>query len=215
MATTHLALVPRAAVCLSIALTVTLGVGSAVARPTSGSRNIQDFAQSGFQARLTGALDCLFVETTVRYFAGDNLQNPIGSGKPVSWSDAPISLGVFDSCADDAEVLHLEGLGFPDGGADFDRLERAELSVSQVTLSDGLGTFVDAEIHLVWVGNDDATVSIGHDRDGRSFRQQRSESAAVIGTVRFGASPLWDDLTFTGDDAHDASIGTANEITLP
>jgi hypothetical protein len=215
MAPPHLRRVPRRALPLAVALTVTLGVGTVAARPTTGGRDIQDFAQSSFQTRLTGALECLFVDTTVRYFAGDNLQDPIGSGRPGSWSDAPISLGVFDSCANDAEVLHLEGLGFPDGGPDFDRLERAELDVSLVTLSDGLGTFVDAEVHLVWVGSDDATVSIGHQLETGSFRQERSESATVTGTVRLDSSPFWSDLTFMGDDAHDATIGTANEITLP
>ena len=215
MAPTHLRLMPSRALSLAVALTVTLGVGTVAARPTTGSRDIQDFAQSSFQTRLTGAFECLYVDTTVRYFAGDNLQDPIGSGKPGSWSDAPISAGVFDSCDNDAEVLHLEGLGFPDGAPDFERLDRAVLDVSLVTLSDGLGTFVDAEIHLVWVGNDDATVRIGHDLATGSFRQERAESATVTGTLSFDASPFWGDLTFTGDDAHDASIGTANEITLP
>jgi hypothetical protein len=205
----------RRSLGLAVVLALTLGVGTVEARPATGGRDIQDFAQSSFQTRLSGAFECLYVDTTVRYFAGDNLQDPIGSGKPGSWSDAPISVGVFDSCDNDTEVLHLDGLGFPDDGPDFDRLERAALDVSLMTLSDGLSTFVDAEIHLVWVGNDDTTVRIGHDLETGSFRQERSESATVTGTVTFDASPVWGDLVFTGDDAHDTSIGTANEITLP
>ncbi len=205
---------PRPAFGLVIVLTATMGAGVVAARPDTGYRDIQDFAQASFQTRLSG-FDCLYLDTTVLYFAGDNLQTPIGSGKPGSWSDAPITLGVFDSCDNDAEVWHLEGLGFPDGAPDFDRLERAALDVSSVTLSDGSGTFVDAEIHLLWVGTDDATVRIDHPLGVGYFRQERFKSATVTGTVRFDLSPYWSDLAFAGDDAHDGRIGTANEISLP
>ena len=64
-------------------------------------------------------------------------------------SDAPMSVRVFDSCDNDAEIWRAEGLGFPDDGPDFERLDRASLDVSLVTLTDGLGSSVDAEIHLL------------------------------------------------------------------
>jgi hypothetical protein len=203
------------AVGLAVTLIVTLGVGTVAARPNGGGRDIQDYAQASFQVRLEGDLACFFVDATVRYFAGDNLQGPIGSGTPGSWSDAPVNLGVFDSCNNDVEVLHLEGLGFPDVGPDIYRLERASLDVTSVTLTDGLGTSVDAEIHLVWLGNGDATVRIDHQLDAGYFRQERSVTAAVSGTVELGASPYWSELTFAGSDARDGSVGTANEISLP
>jgi hypothetical protein len=206
---------PRRTIGLAIALTVTLGVGTVAAGPSTGFRDIQDFAAASFQTRLTGSFECLFVDVTVNYFAGDNLQSPIGSGKPTYWSDAPTQLSVFDSCDGDAEVLRVEGLGFPDDGPDFERLERASLDVTSVLLSDGLGTSIEAEIHLDWTGNDDTTVAIGHDVASRTFRQERSESATVTGTVQFGASSYWSELTATGDDSHDVRIGTANEVGAP
>jgi len=66
------------------------------------------------------------------------------------------------------------------------------------------------------VGNDAATVRIDHLFDFGYFRQERFETATVAGTVSFDESPLWDDqLTFTGDDAGIATIGTANSVSLP
>lgn len=65
----------------------------------------------------------------------------------------------------------------------------AALDVSSVTLSDGSGTSLDAEIHLVWVGNDDATVRIDHLFDFGYFRQERFETATVAGTVSFEKVP--------------------------
>lgn len=202
----------RQSVLSGLILAVTLGAEVAAAGPDSGYRDIQDFAQASFQTRLD---DCLFVDATVRYFAGDNLQDPIGSGQPGSWADAPITIQVFDSCAEDAEVLRLEGVGFPADGPAFERLETAVLDVGAVTLSDGQSTSVDAEIHLVWTANGDATVVIGHDLDSGYFRQERSRSAIVTGTVSFDTSPYWSELALASDDAHDVSIGTANEIAIP
>jgi hypothetical protein len=193
-------------------MALAFGAEVAAAGPDTGSRDIQDFAQASFQTRLD---DCLFVDATVRYFAGDNLQDPIGSGQPGSWADAPITIQVFDSCVGDAEVLRLEGLGFPDDGPAFERLETAVLDVSAVTLSDGQSTFVDAEIHLGWTANGDATVVIGHDLDSGYFRQERSRSATMTGAVSFSAGPDWSALRLAGDDSHDVRIGTANEITIP
>jgi hypothetical protein len=125
-----------------------------------------------------------------------------------------VTVRVFDSCDNDAEIWRAEGLGLPDDGPDFARLEHASLDVTLVTLTDGVGSSVDAEIHLDWVGNDDATVRIDHQLDGY-FRQERFETAFVSGTVELGASPFWTSLTVTDDRTHDVVIGTANEISLP
>jgi hypothetical protein len=122
---------------------------------------------------------------------------------------------VIDACDGDNEVAHLEGLAFPDTGPDFDRLEGASLDVSLVTLSDGLGASVDAEIHLDWLGQGPTEVRIGHETDRDYYRQERFRSASVTGTVEIGPSPFWSSLTLTGDQSHDVTIGTANEISLP
>lgn len=202
----------RAALTLATTLAIAAGVGSAAASTDSGYRDIQDFASASFQTRVS---DCLFADASVGYAAGDNLQTTLGSGMPGSWADAQVRVSVFDSCDNDAEVWRAEGLGFPDDGPDFDRLDRASLDVTLVTLADALGRTVDAEIHLEWMGNDDTTVRIDHQLDGGYFRQERSETATVTGTVEFTASPFWSSLTLTGVHSHDVVIGTANEIALP
>ncbi len=202
----------RSALALAIALTLGAGIGSVWASPETGSRDIQDFAIASFRTWIS---DCRFVEASVQYFAGDNLQGPIGSGKPTHWADAPTSISVVDACDGDTQVWHLEGLGFPDSGPDFDRLDSASLDVSLVTLSDGAGSSVDAEIHLDWLGQGPTEVRVDHQRDGGYYRQERFRSATVAGTVELGASSLWSGLTLSGDQSHDVFIGTANEISLP
>jgi hypothetical protein len=200
------------ALALAVALTLGAGIGTAWASPETGGRNIQDFATASFRTWIS---ECYFVDASVQYFAGDNLQSPIGSGKPTHWADAPTRVGVFDACDNDNEVWHVEGLGFPDSGPAFDRLDSASLDVSLVTLFDGVGTSVDAEIHLDWLGQGPTTARVDHQLDVGYYRQERFRSASVTGTVEFGASLFWSSLTLTGDQSHDAIIGTANEITLP
>lgn len=200
------------ALALAVALTVGAGIGTAWASPEAGGRNIQDFATASFRTWIS---ECYFVDASVQYFAGDNLQSPIGSGKPTYWADAPLRVGVFDACDNDNEVWHVEGLGFPDSGSDFDRLDSASLDVSLVTLSDGVGTSVNAEIHLDWIGQGSAEVRIDHQADAGYYRQERFRSASVTGTVELAASPFWSSLTLTADQSHDVFIGTANEIALP
>jgi hypothetical protein len=201
-----------AALALSAALIASIGIGSASAGSDTGYRDIQDFATAGFQAWVS---ECLWADPNVVYAAGDNLQNPIGSGQPTRWADAVIRINLFDGCNNDTAVWHLEGIGFPDDGPDFDRLESASLDVSHVTLDDGAGTLVDAEIHLAWLGQGPVEVRIGHHGDRGYYRQERSRSATVTGTVALGPSPFWTGLTLTGDQSHDVFIGTANEIALP
>jgi hypothetical protein len=200
----------RVAAGLAAVFTVTTGAGTGLASPPPGSRNIQDFAIAGFETRLS---DCLSVITSVQYFAGDNLQDPLG-GKPRSWADAPVRVTVFDSCDNDTEIWRAEGLGFPDNGPEFDRLDSASLDVSLVTLTDGLGSSLDAEVHLDWVGNDDTAVRIDHLIDAKDFRQERFETARVTGAIELGASPFWSSLTVTDERTHDVVIGTANSITV-
>jgi hypothetical protein len=207
-----------------LALLVLLALATPVAlaaRPDSGSRDIQDVAQASFEARLD---ECLFVHTTVRYFAGDNLQGPIGSGKPGSWSDVPVNVAVFDSCSNDSPVVRLDGLGFPSPGPNFERLDQAVLDVPTMLICedwtdaapcDGSTPNIAVELHLTWVGNGDTAISIGHDLGGRTFRQERFETAVVSGTVEFADSAWWSDLTLTGENSHSATIGHANEISLP
>lgn len=202
----------RAALGLSAVLLLAVGGGTASASPETGYRDIQDFANAGFFAWVS---ECHWVDASVGYAAGDNLQTPIGSGAPTSWADAVVRVIVIDACDSDNEVAHLEGLAFPDTGPDFDRLERASLDVSLVTLSDGLGGSVDAEIHLDWLGQGPTEARIGHQGDAGYYRQERYRSASVTGTVELAASPFWSGLILSGDQSHDVFIGVANEISLP
>ena len=202
----------RAALVLSAVFGLSSGVGTGLASPGTGYRDIQDFAQAAFIVWIS---ECHLVDSNIVYTAGDNLQNPIGSGMPTSWADALVRATVIDACDSDAAIATFEGLAVPDVGPDFDRLERASLDVSQVTLTDGQGAFVDAEIHLAWVGDGPETVRTDHQLDRGYFRQERSRSASVTGSVEFGASPFWSSLTLIGEHSHHATIGTANEISLP
>ena len=203
----------RRSLLLVLALSASLGMGTAAARPDTGGRDIQDFAVANF--RKTVAI-CVDAAASVRFFAGDNLQSPIGGGQPSAWSDTDITLEVIDTCAGGSEVVlwHLEGFSTVED-PDMERLEHASLDAA-VTLSNGNGVSVDALIDLEWTGNDDAMVGIGHQLDIGYFRQERFETAQIAGSIAFLPSQVWPDgIVFTQDDPYDAAIGTANEISIP
>ena len=193
---------------LTLALALTVGTGLVAARPDTGGRDIQDFATADFYQTVAVCLDASAV---VRFFDGDNLQTPIGSGKPSSWSDADIHLNLIDTCVEPEQVVvSLECLTAVED-PDMDQLEHASLHVN-VPCDLGVSVAIDLE----WTGNDDATVRIDHSVSGY-FRQERFETASVSGTLVFDPIPGWteDELAFTGEDVTGAAIGTANEISLP
>ena len=194
---------------LTLALAMTVGTGTVAARPDTGGRDIQDFATADFYQTVA---ECLDASAAVRFFAGDNLQTPIGSGQPSSWSDTDIHLNLIDTCVEpERVVLSLECFAAVED-PDMDRFEQASLHVD---VPCDLG--VSAAINLEWTGNDDATVRIDHSLSDGYFRQERFETASVSGTLVFDPIPGWteDELAFTGADVTGAAIGTANEISLP
>lgn len=193
---------------LTLALTTTLGTGTLAARPDSGSRNIQDFATANFQQAVDACTD---LDLTVVFTAGANLQVPIGSGRPGSWSDVGVSLQLFNTCL--GEVAYL--LTGETTGVDpnITRLGSATVDGVVVHLVDSTGTVsIDVVVDLTWSGNDDATVRIDHQLDAGYFRQERYETAQVSGSVEDVIQP---GIAFTAGDVTGATIGTANEIALP
>lgn len=199
------------ATVLALALAVALGTATAAAAPSTGYRDIQDFASAGFWRTIA---DCLAANPTVVFTAGDDLQNPIGSGAPGSWSDVVVELRLFDTCAE-SPVAFLSGFT-PGVDPDITRLESAAVRQVTVRLVDESGDIsVDAVVDLTWAGNDDRTVRVDHGNSGY-FRQERFVTAQVAGTLVFLDSPVWaGGMNFTAADAYGATIGTASEISLP
>lgn len=199
-----------ALVLLSLSLIMFLGIGTAAANPATGGRDISDFATAGFRQTLD---TCLRADAGVRLIAGDNLQTPIGSGQPGSWSDSDIRLDLVDTCAEPEQVVLSLDCFTTVAEPDMDRLERAALDVAGYLCTIAA---VSAAADLEWTGNDDATVRIDHQLGVGSFRQERFETASVTGTLVIDPIPGWtDEIEFTADDLTGATIGTANQISLP
>lgn len=71
--------------------------GVAAGRPDTGGRDIGLYALTYFHERID---DSKVAVLRVASVAGDNLQTPIGSGRPTSWSDASLTLDVWNNCHD-------------------------------------------------------------------------------------------------------------------
>ena len=200
----------RLALGVALALSMSLRMGTAAARPDTGGRDIQDFATADFRQTLNA---CLRADASVRLIAGDNLQSPIGSGRPGSWSDTDIHLDLINTCIEHEQMVLSMDCFTTVAEPDIDRLERAALHVGGYLCSI---EDVSAAANLEWIGNDDATVRIDHQLGTGYFRQERFETASVSGTLVIDPIPGWtDEIAFTADDLTGATIGTANEISLP
>jgi hypothetical protein len=147
----------------------------------------------------------------VGFTAGKNLQIPIGSGMPGSWSDVVVSLQIFNTCLGE---LAYSLTGFSTiVDPNITRLESASVDGVVVHLVDASGTVsIDVVVDLTWTGNDDATVRIDHQLDAGYFRQEWFETAQVSGSVEDVIQP---GIAFTAADVTGATIGTANSIALP
>jgi len=200
----------RRALGVALALSMSLGMGTAAAHLDTGGRDISDFAVANFRQTLNA---CLRADAAVRLIAGDNLQSPLGGGRPGSWSDSDIHLDLIDTCVEPEQVVLSLDCFTTVAEPDIDRLERAALHVAGYLCSI---EDVSAATDLEWTGNDDATVRIEHQLGTGSFRQERFETASVSGTLVIDPIPGWtDEIEFTADDLAGATIGTANQISLP
>jgi hypothetical protein len=183
------------------------------AAPLTGYRDIQDFANAGFLKTIG---TCHEANAVIGFAAGDNLQNPIGQGRPSSWSDIEVQLTVTNTCGEEPVVyVHMTGwAGVP--APEIDRLERIAVLDVPVTLrSDDELLAIDSVFNLVWVGNDDLTVTTSPPQNGY-HREERSETAQVSGAWTFSDSEVWvGGWTFTADDLSGANIGTARELNIP
>jgi hypothetical protein len=177
----------------------------AMAAPDEGLRNIQSFAYANFYRPLD---ECTQVTVWVAFVAGDNLQGPIGSGKPGSWSDVTVRLELIGTC-EGSESTTFEGyIPVP---PDMETFEHARVDGAGVSLTGGADETVDVLVDLSWTGLGDETVSINQ-HDGY-VRAERSVTAEVDGSVTFGANDRWGEgLEFTPTDVHDGRMGWASEI---
>lgn len=197
---------------LVLAVAVAAGAAPAVsaARPDTGGRDIQRFASAWFE---TEAGECRYAYVSVAFIAGDNLQGPIGSGVPGSWSDVSVSLDVYDTCADEHLGTFANWVPVPD--PDLELFERASVA-AEVTIPDGPDGPMIATIALDWLASSAREVRIDHQLSAGYFRQERYVWADVEGSVSItGAALTPDPLVVTEDDAFGAQLGWAAEIALP
>ena len=196
----------RLSFAVSVALLISLALaGTVAARPTSGLRNIQDFAAAYFHQEI----GCEDYFLSVVFVAGNNLQGPIGSGKPGSWSDVTVELQVYDCDGDPVYVLS----GFTPCDPNIVRFESARVDGVLVSLWDATHSVnIDVVVDLAWIGTGDTMVRIDHQADRGYYRQERFRSAEISGTVQ---DPIPDGISFTTADEHSGTIGTASEVSLP
>lgn len=194
----------RTALAVAVGLSMAVGTGT-MAAPDAGLRDIQSFASANFYRNLD---ECTQAAASVVFVAGDNLQGPIGSGKPGSWSDVSVRLDLNGTC-EGSESTAFQG--FITVPPDIETFEHARVDNVTVSLTGGADETVDVLVDLSWTSLGDERVDINQ-QDGY-IRAERSVSAEVAGYVAFGANDRWGDaLTFTPADDHDARLGWASEI---
>jgi hypothetical protein len=197
-------LLGRATVVVAI-MCLALASGVAAAPRGSGYRDIQSFANVWYLQSLDA---CTEARLTAQFAGGDNLQDPLGSGKPGSWGDIGLELGVWSTC--NGELLaSFQGMGFhPDEVVLFDS---ALVTGVETDLFDSEGNGVHANVDIYWeaVGSPELTTG---QHDGY-IRVERAAPAVVTGQIVIGAHALWgDSLTFEFDEDDGANIGWAAEI---
>jgi hypothetical protein len=188
--------------------------GTVSAATVSGYRDIQNWAQVGFE-QVPPEVDCIAVYPTVTFVAGDHLA-AIGAGKPGPWSDVTVNLTIYDACADGPPLLSLDGF-IPVTNPEMISMESASLTGVVVNLSDSSGAnTISAIVNLAWDGNDDPERRITQGSGDGYRRVDTVVTAAVSGTLEFtGGNVSWDGLRiFTADDAAYAEMGHAFEIAM-
>ena len=195
---------------LALALAAVAAPAASAGRPESGGRDIQRFATAWFE---TEAGECRYAFVSVVFIAGDNLQGPIGSGAPGSWSDVTVTLDVHDTCADEHLGTYSNWVPVPD--PDLELFERASV-VAEVPIPDGPDGPMIATIDLDWLASSAQEVRIDHHLSAGSFRQERYVWADIEGSVSItGAGLDPDPLVVTEDDSFGAQLGWAAEIAQP
>ena len=211
----------RRAIALAVGLllaicSTTVVVAADGGRPTDGGRRNYDFAVADFF--VTGVQECTDMSVTVRFHAGSQLQIPIGSGKPGSWSDTDVTLTLIqgECAANPGEVIAVID-GCQTVPPDMVTLERARVDTSFAltgtsNCDPGDGAVL-ADIDLTWTGNDDTAVSIGKNLENGVFHQERFETATVDGTVTITAPSMWSEPVVLGPaNLTQATIATATEV---
>ena len=196
---------------LGVALALTLGTGVAVAKPSDGYRDQQDYANVALSKALDG---CLSADVWAAFVAGDLLKNPIGGGAPGPWSDITVVVHLRDACAETTTELS----GFIIAPPEIVRLEAATVDGIVVPITDVSGELeADVEVTLDWAVAGAARSVHYNDPANGYFREERNAPASVVGTIDF-SDPDGDVLAkgfgLTDADALDANIGFANEIAL-
>lgn len=205
----------RPTVSLFLAASLAFAAHGAVSAATvSGYRDIQDWAQVGFE-QVPPEVDCIAVYPTVTLVAGDHLA-AIGAGKPGPWSDVTVNLTIYDACTDGPPLLSLDGFT-PVTNPEMISMESASVTGVVVNLTDASGAnTISAIVNLAWDANDDPAHRISHGSGDGYRRVDTVVTAAVTGTLEFtGGNVSWDGMRiFTADDAAYAEMGHAFEIAL-
>jgi hypothetical protein len=194
---------------LAFALTLAIVPAVSATPPGSGYRDIQSFANASFAQQLD---DCTQARLTVLFTGGDNLQSPIGSGKPGSWGDAGVSLAIWDTCADpETQIAFYSGVAYhPD---EVDGFTSALVTGTETDLWADDGSSVHVTIDIYWVGTGSPVVTTDqHDGYQRVTRtapaeivdQGENPTAVVVGEP-------WP-VAFSAADQAGAEIGWAAEI---
>jgi hypothetical protein len=208
-------IVKRPTLSLFLAASLAFAVqGTASAATVSGYRDIQDWAQVGFE-QVPPEVDCIAVYPTVTFVAGDHLA-ALGEGKPGPWSDVTVNLTIYDACADGPSLLSLDGFT-PVTNPEMISMESASLAGVVVNLTDSSGeNTISAIVNLAWDANDDPQLRITQGSADGYRRVDTVVTAVVTGTLEFtGGNVSWDGMRiFTADDAFYAEMGHAFEIAL-
>jgi hypothetical protein len=193
------------ATALAFALVIGLAPGVAAGRPDTGDRDIQLFAQANLDEDLG---ECTMAKLAVSFAAGDNLQNPIGSGKPGSWSDVELRLQIYNFCTD-TELALFEGFGLhPPEIVPF---TSALVTGVETDLFRSSSESVHAWVDLYWTGFGMPEVRT-ENVDGY-IRVERFVPAVVTGQVVVGPNAVWGSaLTFTSEADDRNLLGWAAEI---
>lgn len=195
----------RASLVLALALCLSASVGLVSAAPSSGGRDIQSFANAEFELPLD---ECGRAYLGISFVAGENLQGPIGSGKPGSWSDVTARLNVVDTCS--GEVL-ASFEGWTPVPPTIETFETATVEGAAFAIPGGDDASIDVSIDLAWTGFGPETVRTEH-HDGY-VRAERTVAAELAGSVQIGSTPRFPDgLHYKPEHAFDARLGWAAEI---
>ena len=195
----------RRAMVLALAMTMTIGVAAVAARPETGGRDIQSFANAEFELALD---DCTRAYLGVSFVAGENLQGPIGSGQPGSWSDVTARLNLVDTCLEQSLAYFDGWIPVP---PTIETFESATLDDVALTIPGGNDETLDVFLDLTWTGL--RGESVRTEQNDGYIRAERTVPAELAGTAHIGPGERFPEgLTYGPENAFDARLGWAAEI---